>query len=92
MAKKYILNKNFFKFLFIFKFFLTFIYFWEREREKQSASRGGAEREGDTESEAGSRLQAVSTEPDAGLELTDRETVTWAEVWRSTDWAPPGAL
>ena len=33
-------------------------------------SRGGAEREGDTESEAGSRLGAVSTEPDAGLELT----------------------
>ena len=26
------------------------------ERERQSASRGGAEREGDTESEAGSRL------------------------------------
>ena len=38
---------------------------------------GGAEREGDTESEAGPRLQAVGTEPDAGLELTDREIVTW---------------
>ena len=38
--------------------------------------RGGAEREGDTESEAGSRLQAVSTEPDAGLELTSHEIVT----------------
>ena len=36
-------------------------------------SRGGAEREGDTESEAGSRLRAVSTEPDAGLEPTNRE-------------------
>ena len=36
-------------------------------------SRGGAEREGDTESEAGSGLRAVSTEPDAGLELTDHE-------------------
>ena len=34
-------------------------------------SRGGAEREADTESEASSRLRAVSTEPDAGLELTD---------------------
>ena len=32
---------------------------------------GGEEREGDTESEAGSRLWA-----DAGLELTDREIVT----------------
>ena len=37
---------------------------------------GGAEREGDTESEAGSRLRAVSAEPDTGLELTDREIVT----------------
>ena len=48
---------------------------------------GGAEREGDTESEAGSRLWAISPEPDAGLKLTDREIVTWAEVGRSTDWA-----
>ena len=37
---------------------------------------GGAERQGDTESEAGSGLRAVSTEPDAGLELTDCEIVT----------------
>ena len=36
----------------------------------------GADREGDTVSEAGSRLRAVSTEPDAGLELADREIVT----------------
>ena len=33
----------------------------------------GAEREGDTESETSSRLRAVSTEPDAGLELMDQE-------------------
>ena len=39
-------------------------------------SRGGSEREGDTEHETGSRLRAVSTEPDAGLELTDYEIVT----------------
>ena len=39
-------------------------------------SRGGAEREGDTESEAGSRLGAVGTEPDSGLEITDREIMT----------------
>ena len=37
---------------------------------------GEAEREGDTESEAGSRLRAVSTEPDAGLELTGLEIMT----------------
>ena len=46
------------------------------ERHRQSTSRGGAEREGDTESEAGSGLQAVSTEPRTGLELTSREIVT----------------
>ena len=39
-------------------------------------SRGGAEREGDTESEAGPRLPAVSTEPHAGLELTNLEIMT----------------
>ena len=39
-------------------------------------SRGGVEREGDTESEAGSRLRAVSTEPDAGLELMECEIMT----------------
>ena len=36
----------------------------------------GAEREGDTESEAGSRLSAVRTEPDGGLELMNCEIVT----------------
>ena len=45
-------------------------------RERQNMSWGGTERKGDTESDAGSRLRAVSTEPDAGLELTDREIVT----------------
>ena len=39
-------------------------------------SGGGAAREGDTESEAGSGLRAGSTEPDAGLEVTEREIVT----------------
>ena len=36
-------------------------------------SKGGAEREGDTESKAGSRLLADSTEPDLGLELMNHE-------------------
>ena len=48
-------------------------------------NRGGAEREGDTESETGSRLWAVSTEPNAGLELTDCEIMTWTEVGGLTD-------
>ena len=46
---------------------------------------GGTEREGDTESEAGSSLRAVSTEPDVGLQLMSHEIMTWAEVGRSTD-------
>ena len=50
-----------------------FNYFWKTE----STSGGGKEREGDTESETGSRLRAISPEPDAGLELTDREIMTW---------------
>ena len=48
-------------------------------------SRGGAEREGNTESEAGSGLRAVSTESNARLELTDCEIVTRAEVRCLTD-------
>ena len=64
-------------------FFLAFIYFWDRDK----AWTGEGQREGDTESETGSRLWAVSPEPDAGLELTDREIMTWAEVGRLTDWA-----
>ena len=69
---------------FLKNFFLTFIYFWERQRQNGSAL--GMEREGGTESKAGSRLWAVSTEPDAGLKLTSCEIMTWAEVGRSTSW------
>ena len=39
-------------------------------------SRGGTEREGDPESEAGSRLRVVSTEPEAGLELMNHKIMT----------------
>ena len=66
-------------------FFFNFYLFL---RERQSTSRGGAERGGDKESEAGSRLWAVSTEPDVGLELINREIMTWAENGRLTHWAP----
>ena len=52
----------------------------------------GAEREGDTELETGSRLRAISPEPDAGLELMDREIVTRAEVGRLTDCATQAPL
>ena len=48
------------------KIFLIYIYF-ERERKRERGW-GGAEKRGNTESEAGSR-PAVSTEPDMGLKL-----------------------
>ena len=56
-------------------FFLIFyflMFHFEREHEWGRGRESGE----DTESEAGSRLRAVSTEPDAGLELTDGEIVT----------------
>ena len=45
-------------------------------REIERENKGGAKRQGDTESEAGFRLQAVSTEPDPGLEPTNCEIMT----------------
>ena len=36
----------------------------------------GAEREGHIESKAGSRLRAVSTDPNVGLKLTNHEIMT----------------
>ena len=48
-------------------------------------SRVGAEREGDVESKAGSRLRVVSTEPDAELEPTNCEIMTGAKVGCLTD-------
>ena len=44
------------------------MFIFEREREGQ--------REGDAESESGLRLQAGSTEPDAGLQLRNHEIMT----------------
>ena len=51
-------------------------------------SGGGAEKKGDTDLKQapGSEVSAQS-QPDAGLELTDRQIMTWAEVGRLTDWA-----
>ena len=60
-------------------------YLFLRDRTRVA---GGAEAEGGTEPEAGSRLRAVSTELDAGLEPTSHEIVTGAEVGRLTDRAP----
>ena len=45
----------------------------ETERDRERVGEG--QREGDTEAEAGYRLRVVSTELDAGLELTNRESM-----------------
>ena len=55
-----------------------FIYFErererERKRKRKTVSRGGTEREGER---IPSRLCATSTEPNAGLKLTNREIMT----------------
>ena len=50
------------------------IHFWETKTEY--AGGRGTERKGDTGFKAGSRLRAVSTEPDAGLKLTNFEIMT----------------
>ena len=44
-----------------------------RERKKECEQGRDREREGDTESVAGPRLGAVSTEPHEGLQLRDLE-------------------
>lgn len=55
-----------------------FIYLVILERERERASRGGAERE--TGDRIPSRFCAASTEPNAGLELTNNEILTGAEI------------
>ena len=73
-----------------------FIYFWERETETETETETehepGRSRGKDTESEAGSRLGVVSTEPDAGLELMGCEIMSWAEVVHLTDWTTHAPL
>ena len=54
---------------------------------RETELKHGRGREGDTVSKTGSSLRAVSTEPDAGLELTNLEIMTWAEVRHLTEWA-----
>ena len=62
------------------------MFIFERETERPSVSRGGTERE-ETENLKQAPSWAGSTEPDVGLELTNYEIMTWAEVWHLTDWA-----
>ena len=57
-----------------------------RERETECKWGRGREQRRHLESEADSRLWAVSTEPDTGLEPMNHEIMTWAKVGRLTDW------
>ena len=53
------------------------MFIFERERETElKQGREGREEEGDTETATGARLCGVSTDPSAGLELTNREIMT----------------
>ena len=52
---------------------------------------GGSEREGDTESETDSRLWAVSTEPNAGLKLTDHGDHDLSQSQTLNQLSHPGA-
>ena len=60
-----------------------YLFFWERESVCEQVR--GREREGNTESEAGSRLWAVSTEPNAGFRFKNCKIMTWDKVGRLTD-------
>ena len=64
-----------------------FIYFWETERDRAWAGEGQRKKETQNLKQAPGPEQAVSTEPDAGLEPTNCEIMTWAKLWCSTDWA-----
>ena len=61
-----------------------YVFLRERKRERVRVSRGEAERERGGQRIPG-RLRADSTEPDAGLELTNCEIVTGAKAGRSND-------
>lgn len=59
------------------QYFLIFLYLYSWERDRVGA--GEEHRKGDTDSKANSKLWAVSTAPDAGLEPSICKTMTWAE-------------
>ena len=78
-----------FLFFFFFCFFLfCLIYFLER----QTVQAWVGKREGETESEADSRLWTISTDPNAGLKLTNHEIMAWAKVGYLTNWATQAPL
>ena len=79
MVVYFILSTIFYSILFLFAhcficlFFKFFFNVCLSLRKRQNTSGGRAERQGDREPEAGSRLGAVSTEPNVGLKLRLRD-------------------
>ena len=67
--------------------FFNFLFIFERERVSEHEWGRSRERERDTEREAVSRLWAVRTEPDVGLEPMNCQIMTWAQVGCLTNWA-----
>ena len=63
---------------------------WAGEGQRERETHTHTHTHKHTESKAGFRLWAISTEPDAGL--TNCKIVTWAKVGRSTDWATQAPL
>ena len=63
------------KFCFLLFLLILILFIFERGQESVRAGEG-QRREGDTESEAGSRLGADSREPNVRLELMNREIKT----------------
>ena len=64
----------------------------ERERERDRVWAGEGQKDGDTESKAGPRLWAVSTEPNVGLKLMNHKIMTRAEVGHLPDWATQASV
>ena len=59
------------------------------DREREIEHEWGREREGDTESAAGSRLRAGSTEPDAGGRTHEPRDHDLSRSRRLNRWSPP---
>ena len=72
----------------LFNFFCN-VYFFLRGRDRVQAGEGQRER---GRHKIWSRLWAVSTDPNAGLEPTSREITTWATVGCLTNWATQAPL
>ena len=70
-------QKHIHNILFLRFFVFCCFFFLEKEKERACTSQGKAEGEGER---IPSRLRAVSAEPNAGFDLTNREIMTWAET------------